>query len=127
ARRGGAHAPPRRPEVIPVYLSLMLSEWALVWYVWRAGLRRSGVSIAALLGQTARMKGVSILADILIAAATWGVVSALAAVLRRLQGDAPAAMVQSMLPRGAFEGTLWVALSLSAGFCEELVFRGYLQ
>jgi membrane protease YdiL (CAAX protease family) len=30
-------------------------------------------------------------------------------------------------PQGVVEVTLWVMMSLTAGFCEELVFRGYLQ
>jgi membrane protease YdiL (CAAX protease family) len=30
-------------------------------------------------------------------------------------------------PHGLLEGTVWVLLSCSAGFCEEVVFRGYLQ
>jgi hypothetical protein len=32
-----------------------------------------------------------------------------------------------MMPRGALEILLWVLLSISAGFCEEFIFRGYLQ
>jgi membrane protease YdiL (CAAX protease family) len=32
-----------------------------------------------------------------------------------------------LLPQGALETALWVALSLSAGFCEEIAFRGYFQ
>jgi membrane protease YdiL (CAAX protease family) len=32
-----------------------------------------------------------------------------------------------MLPRGPLETALWIPLSLSAGFCEELIFRGELQ
>jgi membrane protease YdiL (CAAX protease family) len=32
-----------------------------------------------------------------------------------------------MLPRGGAEISLWVALSVTAGICEEAIFRGYLQ
>jgi hypothetical protein len=34
---------------------------------------------------------------------------------------------QGLLPQGIFESLVWIPLALSAGFCEELVFRGYLQ
>jgi membrane protease YdiL (CAAX protease family) len=39
----------------------------------------------------------------------------------------PSPRVQEILPRGPLESALWVALALSAGFAEELVFRGYFQ
>jgi uncharacterized protein len=32
-----------------------------------------------------------------------------------------------LLPRTRVEAVLWVPLAATAGFCEELVFRGYLQ
>jgi len=32
-----------------------------------------------------------------------------------------------ILPHGGTEITLWIALSVTAGICEETVFRGYLQ
>ena len=32
-----------------------------------------------------------------------------------------------MLPQGPLEIAAWIALCVTAGFCEELVFRGYLQ
>jgi membrane protease YdiL (CAAX protease family) len=32
-----------------------------------------------------------------------------------------------MLPAGVLEIALWIALSISAGVCEEVVFRGYFQ
>jgi hypothetical protein len=38
-----------------------------------------------------------------------------------------AASIQTLLPRRATEIFLWVGVSISAGICEELVFRGYLQ
>lgn len=36
-------------------------------------------------------------------------------------------VVSHMAPASAPELALWFALSISAGFCEELIFRGYLQ
>src|SRR6266851_1951241 len=32
-----------------------------------------------------------------------------------------------ILPHGGLEITLWIALSVTAGICEETIFRGYLQ
>ncbi|MFN0104887.1 MAG: CPBP family intramembrane glutamic endopeptidase [Bryobacteraceae bacterium] len=40
------------------------------------------------------------------------------------------AQIQSLLgffPRGPIEKALWAVMSLSAAFCEEFVYRGYLQ
>jgi len=34
---------------------------------------------------------------------------------------------QGLLPQGTLESLVWIPLALSAGFCEELAFRGYLQ
>lgn len=34
---------------------------------------------------------------------------------------------QKLLPQGILESLAWLPLALSAGFCEELAFRGYLQ
>jgi len=46
--------------------------------------------------------------------------------MTRLGGDT-AKSVRALLPRTPVEIALWVLLSLTAGFCEETVFRGYLQ
>jgi membrane protease YdiL (CAAX protease family) len=34
---------------------------------------------------------------------------------------------QGLLPRGILESLMWIPVALSAGFCEEVAFRGYLQ
>jgi membrane protease YdiL (CAAX protease family) len=34
--------------------------------------------------------------------------------------------LRTLFPRDTMDRTLWIALSLSAGFCEEFVYRGYL-
>lgn len=35
--------------------------------------------------------------------------------------------MDSLLPQSLVEITLWILLCLTAGFCEEIAFRGYLQ
>jgi membrane protease YdiL (CAAX protease family) len=35
--------------------------------------------------------------------------------------------IQFLLPRGGVELALWIVLSITAGICEEAVYRGYLQ
>jgi membrane protease YdiL (CAAX protease family) len=35
--------------------------------------------------------------------------------------------IEFILPHGGAEITIWIALSITAGICEETVFRGYLQ
>ena len=42
-------------------------------------------------------------------------------------GPAHAASIQTLLPHRADEILLWVGVSVSAGICEEVVFRGYFQ
>jgi len=46
---------------------------------------------------------------------------------RLLRVDAQGRDLQFILPHGGAEITLWIALSVSAGICEETIFRGYLQ
>jgi membrane protease YdiL (CAAX protease family) len=43
------------------------------------------------------------------------------------QGGAPSQAVQYLLPHGHTEIALWILLSVTAGICEEVLFRGYLQ
>lgn len=42
-------------------------------------------------------------------------------------GGARDQATQFLLPRGGLEIPLWIVVSISAGICEEAVYRGYLQ
>ena len=68
-----------------------------------------------------------VLLDIGIAVGFWIVVTAVAVFMDFVLGPSHLESVGFLNPRGVAEVTLWVMMSLSAGFCEELVYRGYLQ
>ncbi len=120
---GGAGA--GRPSVVPLYASLLLLEWLLVYVVWR-GIRRGGTRVRDLIG--GRWSGPGDLArDAGLAAVLWLLWLGIQRGFDLWIGPDHARSVEQFLPRGLVEVPLWIALSLSAGFCEELVFRGYLQ
>ncbi len=111
-------------RVAAVYLPMIVVQWGLLLYVCRMGRPRWAVS--ALLGRPwnspARAAG-----DVALAAAGW-----LAVVLAELSwtrsfGAAQRAAVLAMLPSTWTERLAWVVVAVSVGFCEEIVYRGYLQ
>jgi len=122
------HAAKQRPpetvphtNAVPGYVSLIISEWLLVLYV-RMGVQKRGVRLRDLVGgRWATPKDV--LKDIVLAAALWALWTFLQN--PHILGGTNAA--QGLLPKGNLESLVWIPLALSAGFCEELVFRGYLQ
>lgn len=108
-------------NAVPGYVSLLISEWLLVLYV-RMGVQKRGVRLRDLVGgRWATPKDV--LKDIALAAALWALWTFLQN--PHILGGTNAA--QGLLPKGNLESLVWIPLALSAGFCEELVFRGYLQ
>ena len=116
----------QHPHVIPLYLSLTLMEWALFYFVWKGGLSRTGTKLGELIGgRWANAK--EVLVDASLAVSLWAIWIFLQRVMDRSVGPAHAASIETLLPQQVVEIVLWIALSISAGICEELVFRGYLQ
>jgi CAAX protease family protein len=108
-----------------VYCWLIALEWALVVYVWRAGLARSGASLRDLIG--GRWSGPrDVAVDAAVGLAAWGAWTLAGRMWLRWANPDSAASVDSLLPHRPHEVALWIVLSISAGFSEELVFRGYL-
>src|SRR5262249_20098156 len=126
-QRAAAHAAtlpaPSRPTML--YLSLIAMEWGLVLYVVKAGLSRTGTSLREVVGGHWRRPR-DVVRDVVVAAAAWGVWTLFSWIVSRMTGPEHVASVRSLLPRHPLDIALWVALSMSAGFSEELVFRGYL-
>jgi membrane protease YdiL (CAAX protease family) len=124
--RAGPQLVAHRGSALPIYLSLLVAEWGLLRFVTAGGLRRTGTRLRDLLGE--RWSGWRDVArDVAIALAVWAMWTAIEAFVAQRLGSDTAKGIDSLLPRDPLEVTVWVALSLTAGFCEETVFRGYLQ
>jgi uncharacterized protein len=123
------HAARQHPQTVgqstpavPRYISVIVIEWLLVLYV-RMGVRKRNVRLRELVGGRWSTPG-EILRDIALAAVLWGLWIG----VQRLNvfGSSPNT-AQGLLPKGIIESLVWLPVALSAGFCEELAFRGYLQ
>jgi membrane protease YdiL (CAAX protease family) len=116
----------QHPNVVPLYLSLIAMEWGLFFYVWKGGLRRSGTKLSDLIGGRWRsLRDVTI--DATLALGLWTVWMSVEKGWEHWLGPEHAASIQTFLPRRGTEILLWVGVSVSAGICEEVVFRGYFQ
>ncbi len=114
-----------RPDIAPLYLSLLAAEWGLVYYVWK-GLRHRGITLLQFVG--GRWKSASaVLLDVALAFGIWILWRGISFLWGRWVGWGHARSIASLTPHGIAESLLWVLLSITAGISEELVFRGYLQ
>ena len=106
------------------YVQMILVAWGLLFYVGWLG-RQKNV-LPALVGRTWHSVGRAGI-DLLLAAAGWlGIKLGELAWLRLMPpGTGPA--VAALLPHTGLERLVWVGVSVSVGFSEEVVYRGYLQ
>jgi membrane protease YdiL (CAAX protease family) len=112
-------------HVIPIYLSAAALDWLLALFVWK-GIRSRGVTVRSLIGgrwASAR----DVLRDLGIAAAFWGVLAVVVWVLGLVIAQDHGKTLDILLPRTPLEVAVWCFTAATAGFCEELVFRGYVQ
>ena len=114
------------PNRVRFYIVTVFYEWLLFVLV-VAGVWRRGASVLIVLGDhwhSARQ----VLRDIGIAAGFWIVAWVLLWIFGWLLRIAALGHnTQFMLPHRGIELTFWIALSVTAGICEETIFRGYLQ
>jgi uncharacterized protein len=111
-------------HMVPMYLSLIVMEAGLFFYV-KSGLDRYQVPIQEVIrGDWSGAK--SILGDVGIGLGAWLVWLAINSVWNKFCGTDPSVSIYA-LPRRPLDVLLWVAVSISAGISEEFAFRGYLQ
>lgn len=108
------------------YLLSMVGEWSVVGYIaW--GMKRAGGSVRSLIGRRWAGPG-DFFTDVGIAVAFW-FASLLILGLTKvvLQMKEQSEMLKLMAPHNGLEMFLWIFVALTAGICEEIIFRGYLQ
>jgi uncharacterized protein len=116
----------QEPHRVGMYVLTMLMEWTVVAYIlW--GLKKHGTPLGEVIGgKWSSWKAVLI--DIAIAAGFWliAVVVLIVAALAIHSPRSPEA-IRFMIPQSRLEILLWILVAMTAGFCEELIFRGYFQ
>jgi membrane protease YdiL (CAAX protease family) len=114
------------------YLFTMGWEWLLVGFVlW--GARKNGFTLKDLVGGKWKSPEDGLI-DAAIAVGFW-IAAALVLVLAAAAAglvdpaklEAAKKNVDVLKPIGSLESVMWVCLSITAGFCEEVMFRGYIQ
>jgi membrane protease YdiL (CAAX protease family) len=110
---------------ISTYLFIMASEWLLVGLVAWGG-RLGGSTLGSLIGEKwskpshfFRDLGLSVC----FLFVSLFVLSAIAQYLHTVPNET----LKRLLPQSVAEKLVWVVVALTAGFCEELMIRGYLQ
>jgi membrane protease YdiL (CAAX protease family) len=121
-----------------LYAGTIIVDWVIVGYIWM-GVKRRGVRLRDLTGGKWR-SGEDFVLDVFIAVCFWIVSSLILAATKLAVGLAtldPAKTLGQVselkktlgfiVPQGPLEVAGYVALTVTAGFCEELLYRGYFQ
>lgn len=116
---GGAHGRPIG------YVLIMMMEWSLVAFI-GYGVQRRGLRLRDLVGGS-WARPVHALRDLGIAVAFLVLSQLILGGLGYLLKAAPSQALRNLLPQSPVEIALYLLVALTAGFCEELIFRGYLQ
>jgi uncharacterized protein len=116
-----AHLPSR----ISLYVGTFCYEYFLLGLVWVGLLLRRTKLRDLIGGRWAGWKDFRI--DVLVAFIFWLCVLAVLSVMSYALHFNGSEAAEFLLPQTVPEMIVWVFLAVSAGFCEELVFRGYIQ
>jgi membrane protease YdiL (CAAX protease family) len=109
---------------IQIYLVAAFMDGALLYYCW-VGVHRRGGNLETLSGgRWTSWKSVA--ADLGIALPFWVLWEGAAFGVHWLLGPGSAKTVDSLLPQSLLEILVWIGVSVTAGVCEEMAFRGYL-
>jgi membrane protease YdiL (CAAX protease family) len=120
---GGGDA--THPSQAWAYLVNMGGEWLMIFFIWAGVNDRQGLR-GLTGGRWSSWKQVAI--DFAIAAPFWVLWTATARFTWRLIGPPHGSHGPvTFPPHGLLDIAGWLAVSVTAGFCEEIMYRGYLQ
>ena len=110
---------------LPSYLFVIVFEWTTVAFImW--GLHRRDIRLSDVIGGR-WTRGLDVLRDVGLGIAFILIFGGAVQVLTHVLNVAPPPSMLEMLPQTPIELVAWVFVSLTGGFCEEVIFRGYLQ
>jgi membrane protease YdiL (CAAX protease family) len=106
------------------YVTVLFQEWFIVLLIWLA-LRRRRISLGSLVSGRWQTPA-AFFRDAALAVGFLVVVIPLIGILAHLLGAEANGSLENIPPKTVSELVVWLACAATAGFCEELVFRGYL-
>lgn len=117
--------PAIQPNRLATYIVTMVYELFLLGYVWMIAVLKYRVPLRDLIGGKWRTL-LDFFKDVGVAFVFWFAVIGLLLFARFALNFSGAAAAKSMLPVTVPELIAFLTLAILAGFCEEIVFRGYL-
>ncbi len=115
----------RRHGHVVGYLIAATFEWAMVGLVW-LGLKLHGNRLSSLLGER-WSRWSRVLRDLGLAFIFLVVSNIILGVLAHWLKATPNQAIRGLFPQGMAETITFIFLALTAGICEEIICRGYLQ
>jgi uncharacterized protein len=107
---------------LPLYAFVIVGEWTtFAFCLWR-----SDPAFVAIVGRVVH-EPCALGWDLLTAVVLAAVLLLIAPLIIRALGPAGFASTRGLLPTNGVEVAVWMLMAMSAGVCEETVFRGYLQ
>jgi membrane protease YdiL (CAAX protease family) len=106
------------------YITVLALEWFVVVLIWLA-LKRRGLLVSSLVAGRWQTVG-AFFRDVGLALGFLVVVIRRIALLAHLLGADTSSYVTKSLLKNVLELLVWLGCAATAGFCEELIFRGYL-
>ena len=113
-----------QPNRLLTYILTLAYEMVLLGYVWLIRVMKYKVPLRELIGGRWRTL-LDFFKDVGVAFLFWLAVMGMLLAARFYLGFSGAAAAKSMLPQTVAELTAFLVLAVFAGFCEEIIFRGY--